>query len=161
VDDALNADSFREVLAAWPSGVAVVTTHVDGLCYGLTVSSFTSVSIDPPLVLVCIAHENRLPEMVARSGGFAVSVLGAEQEGASRYFARAGRRPTAEFTEIDGEWLVAGQPAVRGALATLVCGLHAAHEAGDHIVLIGRVLECASRQGEPLVYQRRGYRRLT
>lgn len=160
MSEALRA-SFREALSLWPSGVAVVTTQVDGLCYGLTVSSFSSVSLDPPLIMVCIANENRLPEMVGRSGGFAVSVLGADQEAASRYFARSGRVPTDSFTEIEGEWTEAGQPAVRGALATLVCALHAAHPEGDHTLLVGRVRHCVSREGPPLVYHRRAYRRIS
>ncbi len=157
----MTGEAFREALSNWASGVAVVTTTDEGLSYGLTVSSFTSVSMDPPLILVCIATENRLPEMVEKSGGFAVSVLGNVQESASRYFARPGRAPTEDFTEVDGEWTSAGQPVVRGAIANLVCTLHALHPAGDHVVLVGRVVEVSCTEGEPLLYWRRGYRGLS
>ena len=154
------ADDFKNVLSRWASGVSVVTTNDDGMLYGLTVSSFASVSLDPPLVLVCLHSSNRMPEMIRQSARFGVSILGADQEEASNYFARPGREPTEEFTEIPGRFTTSGQPVVDGALAHLVCEVHALIPQGTHTIVIGRVVETHHLDGEPLVYYHRSYRKL-
>lgn len=157
---ALPAD-FKAALGSWSTGVAVVTVHDEGQLYGLTVSSFTSVSFDPPIVLVCVARENRLPAMAARGGKFAVSVLRADQEPASRYFALPGRLPSDGFTVIDGLWTEHGVPVLQGALAWVVCEHRRSVQEGDHDILLGRVLGAWSDPtGTPLLYWRRGYRAL-
>jgi flavin reductase (DIM6/NTAB) family NADH-FMN oxidoreductase RutF len=151
--------AFREVLSQWASGVSIVTTNDDGMLYGLTVSSFSSLSLDPPLVLVCLANTNRMVGMIGASRGFAVSILASNQSAASNYFARQGRLPTKDFTEIEGEWTSSGQPVIRGALAWMVCELQSTFVEGDHTVVIGRVIETrASTDGEPLLYWSRKYR---
>lgn len=153
------ADGFKEALSCWCSGVSVVTTRSeDGLMYGLTVSSFSSLSLDPPLILVCVDNRNRFPAMVTESGGFAVSILHAAQQEASNYFARPGRLPTKDFTEIEGDWTQSGQPVVKGAMAWLACEVDQQVEAGDHTIVIGRVVETFASEAEPLLYYRRGYR---
>ena len=152
-------DDFKNALASWASGVSVVTTNQDGMLYGLTVSSFSSLSMDPPLVLVCLNKANRLPEMIETSGGFAVSILARTQEEASNYFASRGREPTQEFTEVEGFWTESGIPVVEGAAAWIVCELHQRLDQGDHIIVVGKVLEAVSHDDrEPLLYWRRGYR---
>lgn len=160
------ADDFKDALAAWPSGVSVVTTREGELLYGLTVSSFTSVSLDPPLVLVCLKSENRLVEMIRASGRLAVSVLARDQEDASRYFATPGREPTPGFVRIPGEWAeeVPGHPpeaplaVIDGAAAYVVCDLHATVPMGDHTIVVGRVLHARTRPEKvPLLYHRRRY----
>ena len=152
-------DGFKEVLSRWASGVSVVTTNDEGMLYGLTVSSFSSLSLDPPLVLVCLANTNRIISMIEASGDFAISMLAAEQVSASNYFARPGRLPTPDFTEIEGEWTAAGQPVVKGALAWVVCSVHALVPQGDHTIVVGRVVESSVREhAEPLLYYKRGYR---
>ncbi|MCO4769503.1 MAG: flavin reductase family protein [Deltaproteobacteria bacterium] len=154
-------DRFKECLGSWASGVSVVTTRHDGLLYGLTVSSFSSVSLDPPLVSVCISNGNRAAGMIEDSGWFAVSVLSSQQEEASNYFARPGRLPTAGFVEIDGAWTLSGLPIVKDAVGWCVCDVSQAVPAGDHTVFIGAVREAgADEDREPLLYWRRGYRRL-
>jgi len=153
------SDDFKSSLASWASGVSVVTTNHDGLLYGLTVSSFSSLSLEPPLVLVCLNNGNRLPEMIAASGGFAVSILSRGQEDASNYFARPDREPTRGFTEVDGEWTSTGVPVVKGALASIVCEHRNSIEQGTHTIVVGEVVEAsADGEGEPLLYWRRGYR---
>ncbi len=152
---------FKHALASWASGVAVVTTNSSGLLYGLTVSSFSALSLDPPLILVCLGHANRMAPMIEASGGFAVSLLDTTQQSAAQYFARTGRLPTADFVEIEGQWTAGGQPVVAGALAWLTCTLHRAIEEGDHTIVIGRVIEASARaEASPLLYWRRGYREL-
>ncbi len=151
-------DGFKTALSCWASGVCVVTTNANGMLYGLTVSSFTSLSLDPPLVLVCLNNANRMPELIGEAHGFAVSILGRHQETASRYFARSGRLPTPDFTEIEGEWTASGQPVVKGSIAWLACEQHMAIAEGDHTIVIGRVVETyADPEGQPLLYFRRGY----
>lgn len=153
---------FKDALACWASGVCVVTTKdPNGLMYGLTVSSFSSLSLDPPLILVCIDNRNRFPSMVTESGGFAVSMLHTGQEAASNYFARSGREPTVDFEEIDGQYTSMGQPVVKDSMAWLACDLHSAVEAGDHTIVIGQVVETFAEAGDPLLYYRRGYRTVT
>ena len=154
-------DDFKAALGSWASGVSVVTTNCGGRLYGLTVSSFSSLSLDPPLILVCLGNENKLPTMIAEAEGFAVSILGRTQEEASNYFARRGRPATAEFTEVEGEWTPSGQPVVAGALAFLVCELVEQLPQGDHTIVVGRVIQAEAREGEPLLYYRRKYRGVT
>jgi flavin reductase (DIM6/NTAB) family NADH-FMN oxidoreductase RutF len=156
------ADGFKNALSCWCSGVSVVTTRSnDGLMYGLTVSSFSSLSLDPPLILVCIDNRNRFSAMVAEAGGFAVSLLHTGQEAASNYFARPGRLPTPDFTEIEGDWTKSGQPVVKGSMAWLACELHQQVEAGDHTIVIGRVVETHASDAQPLLYFRRAYRTIS
>jgi len=152
-------DDFKNALSAWASGVSVVTTRDEGLAYGLTVSSFTSVSLEPPLVLVCLGHGNRLGGMIASSGRFAVSLLGRDQEAASNHFASRGREPEAELQGVDTVETAAGIPVVAGALAWVSCEVHELVSVGDHAVIIGRVTEAsAAAEGSPLIYWSRAYR---
>jgi flavin reductase (NADH) len=150
-------DEFKGALSCWASGVSVVTAEQDGLLYGLTVSSFSSLSLDPPLVLVCINNNNRLVEMAQTAGTFSVSILGSEQQAASNQFARPGREPTPDFGEIGVE-RVGGQAVVAGSHAALACALHDSLVQGDHTILVGRVEGVKTRPVEPLLYYNRGYR---
>jgi flavin reductase (DIM6/NTAB) family NADH-FMN oxidoreductase RutF len=158
---------FKQVLSQWASGVCVVTTNDDGMLYGLTVSSFSSLSLDPPLVLVCLANSNRILAMIEAANGFAVSILASEQQQASQYFARPGRLPTTDFTEIEGQWTPSGLPVISGALAWVTCSLHTTVREGDHTIVIGRVGDTGGRavgpegEGRPLVYWSRSYRTLS
>jgi flavin reductase (DIM6/NTAB) family NADH-FMN oxidoreductase RutF len=139
---------FKDALACWASGVAVVAAAADGLVYGLTVSSFASLSLDPPLVLACVASKNRLPPMVRASRRFTVSFLAADQGDISTQYARSGREPIPSTDP----------PIVPDAIAYLHCELHADLGLGDHTILVGRVVEAiAQPDRDPLVYFRRGY----
>ena len=154
-------DDFKGALSSWASGVSVVTTKARGLLYGLTVSSFASVSLNPPLVLVCLSNRNRLPLMIQDSGNFGVSILSSEQQDASAYFAKSGREPTEDFVEVEGFWTESGVPVVQHSAAYVTCKLHQAIEQGDHTVIVGEVIEAVSNdEAKPLVYFKRGYRDL-
>jgi flavin reductase (DIM6/NTAB) family NADH-FMN oxidoreductase RutF len=157
----VESTEFRALLSRWASGVSVVTSNDNGMLYGLTVSSFSSLSLEPPLVLVCLASANRLVDMIRASGGFAVSILASDQISASNYFARTGRPPTPDFTEVEGEWTPSGQPVVAHALAWMTCETHALLPHGDHTIAIGRVTRARVDEAkEPLLYWSRGYRRV-
>jgi flavin reductase (DIM6/NTAB) family NADH-FMN oxidoreductase RutF len=152
---------FKDALASWASGVSVVACRSsEGLMYGLTVSSFASVSLDPPLVLVCLNNANRLPTMIEQAGGFTISILSRGQEETSNYFASRGREPSHEFHEDHpGQWTAAQRPVVQQAAAWLCCDLHQHMPAGTHTLFLGRVVEARTTEGKnPLLYFRRGYR---
>lgn len=161
MEQIVSPDDFKRALSSWASGVSVVTTNAGGLLYGLTVSSFTSVSLDPPLVLVCITNQNRMVELVRQSQRFAVSLLRDDQRDASVYFSTPGREPTEGFVTIEGAFSALDQPIVKGALAHVVCQVHALVEGGDHTVVIGRVVHAETDEHAwPLLYFRRDYRAL-
>ncbi len=158
-----NADDFKAALGTWASGVSVVTSRKGGLGYGLTVSAFNSVSLDPPLVLVCLKSVNCITPLIRDAGVFGVSVLATGQDAISNHFASRGREPAADLggdVELtEGEL---GIPLVQGAAAHLECRLHSATPAGDHTIVIGTVVRCAVGDAEqPLVYWNRAYRRMT
>ncbi len=156
--------AFREALARWASGVTVVTARDPSaapgspeaeVLQGLTASSFTSVSIDPPLVLVCVAQTSQTLPVVRRAGSFTVSLLAESQERTSDYFAdRPGARTPPAFDALGG---------VSGALAVLACDLWEDYAGGDHRILVGRVKQIAlgaPPREAPLLYWQRRYRGL-
>ncbi len=150
---------FKAALSCWASGVTVVTVvEPDGLWYGLTVSSFTSVSLEPPLVSVCLSSDNRASQAIDATNRFAVSVLGEGQAEASNAFATSGRVPTADFEPIATVLTKDGLPVLKDAVAWLQCRVHQRVEAGDHVVWIGEVEQATSTGLPPLLYHARGYR---
>ena len=152
-------DDFRGALASWASGVTVVTTRLDGLVYGITVSSFTSLSLDPLLVLVCLDSSNRLAGMIQGSGRFAVSILAEGQAEIARWFAVSGREPAPAFEHFGTIEMSTGSPIIAGAVAHLDCELERIVPGGDHSIVIGRVRGAASDPLKaPLLYFRRAYR---
>lgn len=158
------ADDFKDALASWASGVSIVATRAGGLVHGVTVSSFASLSLDPPLVIACIKKDSRLPPMIREAAGFTVSLLSAEQAEASSAFARSGREPGPSLGIGPGlaeDCTGCGRPVVRGAMAYLDCALHSELAVGDHTIVVGRVVEAVSSPDKaPLVYYRRRYRTL-
>lgn len=150
---------FRDVLGNYATGVTVVTTRTsDGEPVGLTVNSFTSVSLDPPLVLFCLDREAGSLPAFETAQGFAVNILSADQTAVSNRFAD----PLA--ARFDGEEVAdwsTGAPILEEALAALDCTVHARHDGGDHVILVGRVQRLAVlADDEPLIYWRGSYRRL-
>ena len=150
--------SFRRALGQFASGVTVVTTRdASGRPHGLTVSAFCSVSLRPPLVLVCIDHRSDANAGVQESGQFAVSVLAEDQEDVSRRFAAHGRAKLEGFPFVEGRH---GLLLVPGALAHLECRVRSRHDEGDHAVWVGEVRALAVRRGRPLLHHAGAYRRL-
>ncbi|MFN0072960.1 MAG: flavin reductase family protein [Chloroflexota bacterium] len=156
-----DADLFKQSARRFASGVTVVTTEEGGLIYGLTVSAFSTVSIDPLLVLVCIRSGNRLTEMISGSARFAVNILREEQRPVSQYFATPGREPLAAaggFPEIPTSIDQSGSPVVDGNLAYFDCRVREAYPVGDHTIFVGEVVGAGSTDGSPLVYFDGNYR---
>lgn len=158
----VHPDDFKGALGSWAAGVTVVSTKLGDQAYGITVSSFSSLSVDPLLILVSIQNSNHLAMMIPQSKVFAVSILASDQESVSAAFSISGREPGAtlgpDVPVVD--WHT-GSPIVQGAIAHLDCALEAAIPGGDHTIMIGRVLGAAfDPEKEPLLYFRRRYRKL-
>jgi flavin reductase (DIM6/NTAB) family NADH-FMN oxidoreductase RutF len=157
----LQANELRGVMRYWATGVTLVTAQDGGRPHGMTVSSFTSLSLDPPLVLVSLENSARTHSMVTESGAFAVSILDEAQADLADRF--AGRIPDAEdrFAGVTYETGPTRSPLPAGALAYLDCEVVASQPAGTHTVFIGRVVASGVRPGSgPLLYFNRNYRRL-
>ena len=152
------AGEFRNALRKFASGVTIITVADGGELHGMTASSFASVSLDPPLVLVCLDKTSRTRDLVARTGTFAINILRGDQEEASRAFARAGVKPFATLAHRPGG---NGAPLLDDAIAVLECNTYQVFEAGDHDVVLGEVTSTASPGGDPLVYYDGAYRSLS
>jgi flavin reductase (DIM6/NTAB) family NADH-FMN oxidoreductase RutF len=151
----VDARSFRHALGQFATGVTVVTTRdADGRPLGLTVSAFCSVSLHPPLVLVCVDARSETHKAFVESKVFGVSVLAEDQDAVSELFARAGRAKFADVQMVTG---ASGAALVPGALAHIECDLVAAHPAGDHTIYVGKVLSLSVYPGRPLVYHAGAY----
>ena len=146
---------FRQALSQFASGITVITTRdAAGRAYGLTVSAFSSVSLDPPLVLVSVDKKSDSHPGFREGKRFAVSILAEGQEEVSRRFAwKGGDRFSGPM--LDGQL---GLPLVPGALCHLECEVMSATDAGDHVIYVGHVLFAAVQPGRPLVYHRGAYR---
>jgi flavin reductase (DIM6/NTAB) family NADH-FMN oxidoreductase RutF len=151
-----NARAYRNALGSFPTGVVVVTAQsVDRPPMGITVNSFASVSLDPPLVLWCVDRRSARFQTFAAAAGFTISVLGATHQGVSARLARPGAH------RLDGIALKPtklGAPALAEALAIFECAREAIYPGGDHHILVGRVQRfTAHRKGAPLVFFRSRY----
>jgi 3-hydroxy-9,10-secoandrosta-1,3,5(10)-triene-9,17-dione monooxygenase reductase component len=153
------ARRFRDVLGTFASGITVITTVSNGEPIGMTCQSFSSVSLDPPLVLFVPARSSRAWPVIQRTGRFCVNVLSSDQEHISGQMATKGADKFAGIGWRPAE--VTGSPVIDGALAHLDCTIHTVHEGGDHYVVIGRVehLETTDQDDvSPLLYFRGRYR---
>ena len=152
---------LRRVLGQFATGIVVVTTRTDdGLPVGMTVNSFCSVSLEPPLVLFCVSRASRLHPVFTAAPAFAVNVLAEAQRDLSRTFARPGLDRFGTLSHRTGD---SGVPLLPGALAVVTCTTASVTEAGDHDIVLGRVteLDCAPRSlAGPLVFYGGAYRRL-
>lgn len=152
---AIGSEEFREALRNWASGVTVVTTKDrDGILHGITVSSFTSVSLQPPLVLICIDKFTGSHRAFAESQHFVVNLLNDRQENLSRQFAMPllDKFDNVEFIEN-----VNGVPVLSGSLCNLECRMVLSYEGGDHTIFIGEIEKATIRQGKPLLYFQGNY----
>jgi flavin reductase ActVB len=156
--ESVTQSDFRDTLARWPSGVTVVTAQHGGAKVGMTAASFSSLSLDPPLVLVCIAHSAQSHDGLVGAAGFAVHILGAEQAEMSAAFARAGVDKFGSFPSEPGPY---DAPLLPFGVARMVCAHHGTLDGGDHTILVGRVVLTELAGADPLLYCNRGYGRLS
>ena len=158
----LDPVAFRRVAGTFATGVTVITVERDpGVVHGMTANSFTSVSLDPLLVLVCVSHEARLLSFLKAQRRFGVAILRAGQQALSEHFAKCDQSPEADARlAIPYKWTSSGIPLLDGALAELACNVVAEHPAGDHTIFLGEVESMNSHDGDPLLFHRGQYRRL-
>lgn len=149
---------YRRVVGHFATGVVVVTgVRYDGAPVGLTVSAFTSVSLDPTLVLVCLDEGSETRRWIGAGGRFAVNVLRAGREAEARRFATAGAD---RFAGVGWRAEATGAPVLDDALAWLDCRVREVLPGGDHTVFLGEVVACDAHEGAPLLYYRGGFGRL-
>jgi flavin reductase (DIM6/NTAB) family NADH-FMN oxidoreductase RutF len=146
---------LRRTLGQFATGVTVITVQHGEVVHGMTANSFTSVSLDPPLVLFCVARTARMAGFVTEAQGFAINILAADQQEVSRLFAGSKKDHLATAVRLTPGPLA---PLIPGSLAALSCVVQALHDGGDHWIVVGRVVEV--REGDsraPLVFFRSRY----
>jgi len=155
----VTSQEFRAALGRFSSGVTVITVETTvGQVHGMTASSFCSVSLRPPLILVCVDHLAETYLHLRERGRFGVSVLKEEQEALSEFFADPERNPdAARRLGIHYNHMKSGTPVVANTLANLDCEIVQAHAAGDHTIFVAEVKEVTVAEGSPLLYFRGRY----
>jgi 3-hydroxy-9,10-secoandrosta-1,3,5(10)-triene-9,17-dione monooxygenase reductase component len=147
---------FRKAMGSFAAGVTVVTVCHEGRLVGTTVSAFSSVSMDPPLVMVCLKRESRTLAALSQAKTFCVNILASDQGDLAYRFAKSGADDRFALTAVEAG--VCGAPLLAGAVSAVECELHAAHDGGDHEILVGRVLRVVVDEAKaPLVYVRSGF----
>ncbi len=156
----VSSTDFRLALGCFATGVTVITVDYEGRVQGMTANAFASVSLDPPLVLVCVDQRARTHAHLHAKKRFGVNVLAEDQRKISEYYARAAQDHGHAEREADARFdrTPHGTPVLNGALAYLECRLHTSQDAGDHTIFIAEVEEVVVREGDPLLYYRGQYR---
>ena len=155
--DSVTADRFRRALGQFATGVTVVTgiDPADGQPQGMTVNAFTSLSLEPPLVLICLDRESRLTALFETASHFAVNVLSAGQRHLSVVFSADNRD---RFQNVGWRAWASGAPILEGCVANLECIRTGRHDGGDHVILVGQVERLVFDENrEPLLFARGGY----
>ncbi|MFQ3536974.1 MAG: flavin reductase family protein [Aggregatilineales bacterium] len=158
----VDSNALRATMRQWVTGVTVVTTAFEGVRAGMTVSSFTSVSLEPPTILVCLNKNAFAHNLVKQAGIFGVSLLASEQAALSQRF--AGLEPGLSGDRFEGvPYIIAktGAPLLEGVVGMLDCVVSAAHDASTHTIYIGEVVYAqAFPERKPLIYYNRQYQNL-
>jgi 3-hydroxy-9,10-secoandrosta-1,3,5(10)-triene-9,17-dione monooxygenase reductase component len=153
-----DSDLFKTVLGHFSSGVVIVTSTSDDEPVGLTAQSFTALSLDPPMVLFCVAHTSTTWPRFRDTGRFCVHVLGDHQVELCQQFARSG---VDKFAGVEWSPGPSGNPVIEGCLAYIDCTLQNIHDEGDHHIVVGNVEDLSvGKQGDPLIFYRGAFRRL-
>jgi flavin reductase len=158
----LTSSEFRKAMGCFATGVTIITLDLEGEVQGMTANAFASVSLDPPLLLVCVDHSARTHAHMHAKKRFGINILAENQREISEYYALPVH--THEHAEEEAgarfDRTAKGTPILHGALAYLECRLQSAQDAGDHTIFIAEVEEVVVRQGEPLLFFRGKYRNI-
>jgi flavin reductase (DIM6/NTAB) family NADH-FMN oxidoreductase RutF len=157
----LDPEQLRQSMRAWTSGVTIVTASHAGEQHGMTVSSFTSIALEPPLIIISLQTSSRTHDLVVQANDFAVTILADDQQDVSDRF--AGRISDTEdrLAGIETETLVTGAPFIKGGLAYLDCRVTETIAVGTNTLFLAEVVAARGNgEGEPLVYHDRKYRKL-
>ena len=152
----VDAERFKQALSHWVTGVTIVTACDGDRIHGMTVSAFTEVSLEPPLVLVCADKRSNTHPVIAAGQVFAVNILARDQAELSNKFA-SKKDEDARFEGLACEFGETGAPLIAGCVANLDCRLAAAHDHGDHTVYVGEVVDLRLFDKEPLLYHSGSY----
>lgn len=152
-------DEFRTVMSRFATGVTVMTTVAEDVPHGMTANAVSSLSLDPLLVLVCVERDTAMCDLVDRSRIFALSILSADQREVSNAFADPYRPPgRAQFDDLAIRPAVTGAPVLDGAIGWVDCRLWATYDGGDHLIMVGEVVDLAvADDDDALVYFRGTY----
>jgi flavin reductase (DIM6/NTAB) family NADH-FMN oxidoreductase RutF len=151
---AIDPKRYRSVMGAFPTGVAVIATEWDGVLFGATINSLTSVSLEPSMLLFCTSEGSATGIAIRKRGLFSVNVLGAHQSDLSaRFTGKRGNR----FEDIAVAFSDDGLPLLQGAAAQLCCRVATVHKAGDHDIILGEVLSGKEIACSPLVFHKGSY----
>lgn len=157
----LDPEQLRDAMRAWTTGVAVITATHNGQRYGMTVNSFTSISLEPPLVSVTLKRLTHTHELVERSGEFAITILSAEQKHLSDRFAGKIPHVADRFEGVETETLLINAPLIKGGMAHFNCRVANAFPAGENTLFIAEVVAARGEgEGDPLVYHNRVFWKL-
>ncbi|MBW2510319.1 MAG: flavin reductase [Deltaproteobacteria bacterium] len=155
----IDQNAFREALRGWASGVTVVTSRAGDKVHGMTVSAFSSVSADPPLVLVCANRSSTTHGIIEEGGVFAVNILAEHQREVSNLFS-SSEYEDSRLDRVAWSEGKTGAPLIDEALASIECEVASAHHEGSHTIYIGRVEAVHTTNALPLLYYNGGYRSL-
>jgi flavin reductase (DIM6/NTAB) family NADH-FMN oxidoreductase RutF len=155
--DRVDATVFRDTLARVPTPVTVVTSHIDRKPHGTTVSAFSSLSLEPPMILVSLDQSSDLLKIIQESGRFGVNVLASGQQSLATTFARKGAD---KFADV-AWYMDHGAPRLAGKGQWLVCRTEQLVTAGDHVIIIGLVVHADTHSFEPLLYRQRAFGTVT
>lgn len=150
----LDIHDFRQALGRFCSGVTAITVQTETSIHAMTATAFSSLSLEPPLVLSCVSNNARMHGVLTKARTYGISILSDNQEAISAHFAGKVRARDIRF-----EWRQ-GVPVVSGAMVQLVSTISARHKAGDHTIYVGNVTGCWLGKGEPLLYYDGRYRRM-
>ncbi len=154
----LDPEKLRSAMRAWSAGVTVVTAVHDGHKHGMTVNSFTSISLEPAMITVSLRVGTRTHELVSKSGAFGLTILSAEQADISNLFSGQATGIEDRFSNLNTETMVTGSPLITGGLAWLDCRVVQTFDAGMNTLFIAEVLAAQeANDGPPLIYHNRKY----
>jgi flavin reductase (DIM6/NTAB) family NADH-FMN oxidoreductase RutF len=152
---------LRLAMRQWASGITVVTVDYQGVQHGMTVSSFTSISLSPPTVLVSLERVTRTHDLVMQSGSFGITIISSRQKEIADRFAGLETEEQNRFAGLETHTLVSGAPFLVGGLSYFDCRVLATHQVGTHTLVIGEVLAVkVENGGRPLIYYNRRYHQL-
>ncbi len=154
-------DQLRVVMRQWTTGVCIVSTQYQGNQHGMTVSSFTSVSLEPQVVTISLTKSARTHDMILKADFFGITILSDDQQSISELFAGQATDSEYRFKGLETLTLTTGAPVIKGGLAFLDCEVIAVHDFGTNTLIIGEVIETKiGESGKPLVYYDQWYKKL-
>lgn len=151
-------EAYKEVMSYWPSGVTLVTTVFEGEPYGMTVSSFTSVSLHPAMISLCVDKRAQMCEILQKTQRLAVSILDSSQVELAKIFADHQLEMPQRFGEARFEQSDTESPVLAQCLGWVDCHIHSSHDTGDHVIYVAEVKKARTlEQKDPVIYYRRGW----